>query len=389
MPNLQQTANEAMAALQSGRSQVARDKFQQLIDARVNNATIWLGLAFACGHLKDSNTALHAVNQALRLEPSNLGALLFKADHYWHLGNNNTAADFYSTLLSLTAQMDKIPGDIADQLERVQSNYAQVEAQQSNFLENEFKEIQQQLSELGRDPGHRVQQGLEISLGKKQVYQQQPSKFHFPELPTIQFFEPQQFDWVHSLESQTSIIKHELLSALSADIAFEPYLQLNDEIPTLNKGGNWGSQDWGALYLWRSGIAVEETLALFPKTRAIFESLATANIGGVSPNILFSRLKPNTKIPPHHGFLNTRAICHLPLIVPEDCGALRVGNDTRAWQEGKVMVFDDSIEHEAWNNSSEDRIVLIFEIWRPEINPNERQAIAKILQSINQYKNQL
>ena len=65
--------------------------------------------------------------------------------------------------------------------------------------------------------------------------------------------------------------------------------------------------------------------------------------------------------------LNTRLICHLPLIVPPGCG-FRVGNETREWEEGKLLIFDDTIEHEAWNESDQDRVVLIFDIWRPELS---------------------
>ena len=67
------------------------------------------------------------------------------------------------------------------------------------------------------------------------------------------------------------------------------------------------------------------------------------------PNILFSRLRPGAKIPPHNGMINTRLIGHLPLIIPEDCG-FRVGNSTRTWNVGEAFLFDDTIEHEAWNN---------------------------------------
>ena len=99
---------------------------------------------------------------------------------------------------------------------------------------------------------------------------------------------------------------------------------------------------------------------------------------------LFSRLKPGTHIKPHNGLLNTRLICHLPIIVPPDC-ALRVGSETRAWREGEMLIFDDSIEHEAWNRSQDDRIVLLFEIWRPEISAAEREALTRIFEVIGTY----
>ena len=79
-------------------------------------------------------------------------------------------------------------------------------------------------------------------------------------------------------------------------------------------------------------------------------------------------------MPAHTGMFNTRLICHLPLIVPPGCG-FRVGNQVREWEVGKLLIFDDTIEHEAWNDSDEDRVVLIFDIWRPELSPAERDEV--------------
>ena len=100
---------------------------------------------------------------------------------------------------------------------------------------------------------------------------------------------------------------------------------------------------------------------------------------------LFSRLAPATRIPAHNGLLNTRLICHLPLIVPENCGALRVGNEERPWVEGEMLIFDDTIEHEAWNDSDQVRVILLFEIWRPEISEEERGLITALLKAIKEY----
>jgi aspartate beta-hydroxylase len=101
-----------------------------------------------------------------------------------------------------------------------------------------------------------------------------------------------------------------------------------------------------------------------------------------SPSILFSLLRPGAKIPPHTGRANTRLICHLPLMVPENCG-LRVGNDVRAPVEGKVWAFDDTIEHEAWNLSAHNRVVLIFEIWKPELSEQERGLVNGMFEAID------
>jgi aspartyl/asparaginyl beta-hydroxylase (cupin superfamily) len=105
-------------------------------------------------------------------------------------------------------------------------------------------------------------------------------------------------------------------------------------------------------------------------------------IAGRSPMALWSLLKPGTHIQPHHGLLNTRLICHLPILTPDNC-ALRVGAETRPWRKGEMLLFDDSIEHEAWNRSSETRVVLLFEVCRPEIAPDERDALTRLFEAID------
>jgi aspartyl/asparaginyl beta-hydroxylase (cupin superfamily) len=83
--------------------------------------------------------------------------------------------------------------------------------------------------------------------------------------------------------------------------------------------------------------------------------------------------------------VNTRLICHLPLIVPENCGAIRVGNETRPWVEGELLIFDDSMVHEAWNDSDEERVVLLFDIWRPELTEEERVLVTTVLTAARHY----
>jgi aspartate beta-hydroxylase len=121
-----------------------------------------------------------------------------------------------------------------------------------------------------------------------------------------------------------------------------------------------------------------------PITLKALQQVPLCAVQGRTPTALFSLLRPGTHIPPHHGFLNTRLICHLPLVVPPEC-ALRVGNETRAWREGELVIFDDTMEHEAWNRSSQLRVVLLFDIWRPELSEAERSLVAEMLESIDRF----
>ena len=162
-----------------------------------------------------------------------------------------------------------------------------------------------------------------------------------------------------------------------------PYVAANPDRPPPNNP-LLDKPDWGATWLWRSGEIASGMDRLCRQTLAALARAPQPVIPGRAPIALFSRLKPGTHIAPHHGLLNTRLICHLPLVVPDGCG-IRVGAETRAWREGELMIFDDSFEHEAWNRGTSDRTVLLFEIWRPDIDTDERQQLTMLFSAIDAY----
>jgi aspartyl/asparaginyl beta-hydroxylase (cupin superfamily) len=165
---------------------------------------------------------------------------------------------------------------------------------------------------------------------------------------------------------------------------FHPYVEGDPDRP--NRGhALLGDERWSAFDLWRGGVEVAQNAVRCPVTMDALRSAPLPFIAGRSPMALFSQLQPHTHIPPHWGMLNTRLICHLPLIVPPDC-RLRVGNEVRKDEAGKAMIFDDSIEHEAWNDSDETRVVLLFEIWRPELDAAERAALTAMFEAIAAYE---
>jgi aspartyl/asparaginyl beta-hydroxylase (cupin superfamily) len=110
----------------------------------------------------------------------------------------------------------------------------------------------------------------------------------------------------------------------------------------------------------------------------LLKLVAQPGIPGAGPTAMFSLLAPGKVIPPHSGVNNTRLLCHLPLIVPQGCW-FRVGAETRFWQEGEGFVFDDTIEHEAANPSDRLRVVMIFDLWHPDLSETEQRAIAAMI----------
>ena len=116
---------------------------------------------------------------------------------------------------------------------------------------------------------------------------------------------------------------------------------------------------------------------------AALAATPSAHIPGRAPSAFFSMLKPRSAIPAHTGVTNTRAIVHLGLDIPPGCG-FRVGGETREWQAGKAFAFDDSIDHEAWNNSDERRHILIIDTWNPHLTPREQDAIVRYFAATEQ-----
>jgi aspartyl/asparaginyl beta-hydroxylase (cupin superfamily) len=175
-----------------------------------------------------------------------------------------------------------------------------------------------------------------------------------------------------------------LIDVLQDTSRFEPYVKGNPMRPHHEQKGMLNNPDWSAFYLWKDGEIVAENAARCPLTMRTLEGVPLTRVKNRSPSVLFSLLRPGAHIPPHSGLANTRLICHLPLIVPRDC-AFRVGNDVRVPVEGKAWVFDDTIEHEAWNSSDQIRVILLFEIWRPDLSAEERGLVSAMFDAIDAY----
>ena len=157
-----------------------------------------------------------------------------------------------------------------------------------------------------------------------------------------------------------------------------------DEAERRGLAGGTGAPSWNGFYFWRHGERRDANHALCPRTSAALEALPLVRIRGNAPEVMFSVLTPGTHILPHRGVTNTRVVCHLPLVVPEDC-ALVVGGEPRAWREGEAVAFDDTYEHEAWNRGSRTRVVLIIDVWNPHLTAAERDAVAALAEVMGDF----
>jgi aspartate beta-hydroxylase len=133
---------------------------------------------------------------------------------------------------------------------------------------------------------------------------------------------------------------------------------------------------WRACWFYRYGLRVAETAALYPRTAALLDAHSGPEgpLASALGDVFLSRLEAGGRIPAHNGICNISLVGHLALVVPPGC-RFRVGAETRGWQEGRCLVFDDTFEHEAWNDSARDRYVLVFALWQHGVAPVERAFI--------------
>jgi hypothetical protein len=373
---------QAINALRAGEAARARDLLGAVAkDPPPGEAPPWFLLAQACQMAADADGQGEALSRLLAEEPRHLGGLLLMAGLKAAQGDSRAASSFYTTALATAnhAGPDQVPQTLVPLLQQGQRYLQQAQAGYAEFLTG-------QLADKGIAQGAvspRIDMALDLLLGRKQLYLQEPTSFYFPGLPQRQFYEAAEFEWAAAFEAQADEMRAELEALLERSREFSPYVQTRPDRPAAANPLR-DDPSWGAHYLWEDGAIVPDHAALAPVTMAALDTAPMPVIQARSPMALYSLLRPGTHIQPHNGMLNTRLICHLPLITNPDC-AIRVGNETRSWQQGRLLIFDDSIEHEAWNRGQATRIILLFEIWRPEISADERTALTAVFEAITAY----
>lgn len=313
-----------------------------------------------------------AIDAALSVDPYYLPALLAKGARFERLGAKSTAADVYRNCLKIAPPEEQLPPALRPQLAHARDVFS---AHARTLHATLNAAIAQTTAALAPEDAGRWREAASIMAGLSTPYRQQANQIYVPRLPAIPFYDRKLFPWADDLESKTAVIRDELLAALETQgEQFAPYIALRpgqpvDQWATLNH-----SRRWSHFSLWRHGKPDEANLALCPETRQALEAVDMASLDGLCPNVMFSALAPHTEIPPHTGETNARLVVHLPLIVPDKC-TYRVGFEHRTWTEGELLIFDDTIEHTARNDSDQLRVVLIFDIWNPLLSREEREIV--------------
>jgi|KBSSwiStaDraftv2_1062776.scaffolds.fasta_scaffold387980_2 aspartate beta-hydroxylase len=191
----------------------------------------------------------------------------------------------------------------------------------------------------------------------------------FPNLPSTPWHDPAAYDWAGMLENGAADIRQELNDIIERGL-FRPH----PELPALAEAGNWEE-----FRFFAKGKRNEENCQACPRTAALVGQVPGASSAG---SVFFAALGGGTHIVPHCGPHNLRIRGHLGLLIPTCC-EMRVGNETRSWTEGRMLIFDDSFEHEVWNRSSATRFVLLLDVWHPLLTREEITAFRFLDQQLS------
>jgi aspartate beta-hydroxylase len=233
-----------------------------------------------------------------------------------------------------------------------------------NKLRRNWSEIIGTLIDCGREPeAHRcAEQAVALGLWRNPV--QRPTHY-LPELAAKPVYDPKQFWFTGFLEKNFDSIKNEIMGRYrEGGMGFRPY-----DARLIDMG------KWEQLVLYEKGAIVERACEMLPVTSSLVSTISeTSSLGMTCVSVVY----PGTHIVPHCGPTNARLRVHLSISVPE--GAyLEVGGERLNWKEGTCIVFDDSFEHQVWHRGDAARIVVIFDIWHPDLSPEDIQALSETM----------
>jgi aspartyl/asparaginyl beta-hydroxylase (cupin superfamily) len=365
-----------MAELKRGATQSALAMLNDLEQQEPADPQIKLDRALVLRLQGNFAAALSALDAALAIDPYFFLALLSKGSVLEQMGKNRVAAETYRNALKIAPRPENTPAAFEEPMRIARRIVEEDAREKAEYLRDRLGDLRAQFA---HERLERIDECADIMAGTTRAYNAEPVQMHVPRLPAIPFFDRGHFPWMDQLEAETEAIREELSVLLSEGLpGFAPYVDYapgtpENQFKELNRSDRWSS-----LWLWRDGKRQEAAIARCPHTAGVLEQLPLADQPGFAPTALFSALAPHTHIPPHTGSTNARLLVHLPLILPGPAG-FRVGNERREWRIGEAWAFDDTIEHEAWNDADETRVIMIFDIWNPLLNAAEREMICVLL----------
>ena len=378
----------AMRAFRAGHPERAVDFSRRVTELEPGVSAHWLNLGVACQAAADLPAARAAFAEALRRDARNHTAALCIGEVLEATGDRTGAAmAYWRAIIDAQARGAWRNNDTTSPALRPRVVHAM------DFIDVERPRLLQQVlaplvEAYGEEEMRRIRAALRIYLRQDAPDypdpRQKPSFLYVPGLPTAAFLPLDVFPWIGELEARTAAIRDEMLRAVAAREGLQPFHD-REQLSQLVAGAS-DEGSWDALFFYRHGERFDANCARCPVTTAALERLPRVAIRDHGPEILFSLLRPGAHILPHRGVTNARVVAHLPLVVPPDCALHVLGEEPRAWREGKVMVFDDTFEHEAWNRSGELRVILLMDTWNPWLSEAERLACTRLVEGIGDFR---
>jgi aspartyl/asparaginyl beta-hydroxylase (cupin superfamily) len=368
-------------AFRAGDLARARKLLATLVEVDGRDKQQWINLAVVCLAQKDEAGEEEAIRGALTVDPGDLVGLILRANLYERQGKRHAAASAYGAVATVAPPLDRLAPELRPAVSNAMAYQQRYQQEYTAFLDDYLAPAAR---ELQGENLTRFSESLDIMTGRKRRFDSQSALFHFHGLAPVTFFERAMFPWLDAIEAQTDAIREEFLAVLAEDNGFTPYLTYGVDQP-LNQWAELNqSLRWSAFHLLEAGRINEANAARCPLTMHAIAGAPQPDQPGRTPVAMFSALKPRTRIPPHCGVSNARLVTHVPLIIPPGCG-FRVGNDVREWVPGQAWVFDDTIEHEAWNDSDQLRVILMFDVWHPHLSEAERRMVTALSQGIQAF----
>lgn len=372
-----------MEALSRGDQASAAEHFLAAANADPSATALWINLAKARRQQQDDAGERAALESALGADQRDLMAHIRLAELHERRDEEAEATTHWAAVAQLAKELPTVSAELRGIFDHA---HAYLKERSQRLADALAVDLEQDLQSATPRDRRRLGAAMEVMLGRRHVFTNVCFGLHYPFLPADEYFDREHFPWLGELEAQTEVIRTEVTELLaSADPGLTPYVTMPPGTPQ-NKWSELNNNNaWSALHLWKEGERIDGACERAPKTAAIVGKLPLAGIPGRAPTVFFSILKAGKHIPPHTGVTNTRAIIHLPLIVPPGC-TFRVGGETREWVEGQAFAFDDTIEHEAWNSSDQDRAVLILDCWNPHLSKHEQDMICRLFSVADQQK---
>ena len=364
----------AVQWLNAGDAASAAPLFLRAAEADPKAAGLWFNHATAARAAGDGPSERSSLLAALDLDPGAIGINVRLAELHEREGEVAAAQERWGAVLALAGQMADVPAALKPHVDHARAFVERQNATLGAHVDGALAGYRDEVAPAAR---RRVDAAIDFALGRRSIFINNCTGLHIPFLPADEYFPRDLIPWLPALEAGAGVAAAEARALIQGEGAgLSPYV----DMPTGVGPNLWSklnrSPDWSAMHLWRHGRRDDAACARCPGTAALIEALPLARLPHRMPTVFFSILAPRTHIPAHTGVTNARAVVHLPLIVPAGC-RLRVGGETREWRAGEAFAFDDTIEHEAWNDSDEYRVVLILDGWNPHLSEAERDGIRR------------